>query len=175
MADGAIGARLPRADVVIGSPWKAPVGREAGRCRHSFLDNVFAVLDDVSLAEWLDDDEAVREFETCARVVCGHMGLFSPVALLARVRPLAQLPADDLVGLREALAERFDEEFRPDAVERELRERLDRLLATMKARSVRGGTAADELAAIRAAARALHAPMTRLPRGFWLPAPRPAG
>ena len=151
--------------------WSSRLGDPGSNRRPVDVDIRFStivVLDDASLAEWLDDEEAVRSFLTCAHFVCEHVDLYSPVAMLPRIRPLDRLRRADLLQLRETLAELFEQRFRPHVVESELRERLDALLATMKSVSL-GGATSSELALVRAAARALQARMTRLPRGFWLP------
>ena len=144
--------------------------REAGRCRHSFLENVFEVLDDRGLAAWLDDEREVGDFAASARCVCDGVAGFSPVGMLPLVAPLARLPAEARAALREALGGAFRRGFAPGAVARELGARLDALLAEMDRRAA-GDSTAGRLARIRHAARALHEGLARLPDGFWLPSP----
>ena len=148
--------------------------REAGRCRHSFLENVFLVLDDRGLAAWLDDEREVRAFAASARFVRDNAAGFSPTAMLPMIAPLAQLPAAGLEPLRERLDAAFRRTFAPAEVARNLGARLDALLAEMRARR-RGDPAPGPLARIRRAARALHDEMIRLPDGFWVPSPEDGG
>ena len=148
--------------------------REAGRCRHSFLENVFEALDDRGLAAWLDDEREVRAFAASARRVRDNVAGFSPVGMLPRLAPLARLPAAALDPLREALDGAFRRAFAPGAAARELGARLDALLAEMGRRPP-GDTTPAGLARIRRAARTLHEALARLPDGFWLPPPGAAG
>lgn len=148
--------------------------REAGRCRHSFLENVFEALDDRGLAAWLDDEREVRAFTASARCVRDNVAGFSPAGMLPRVAPLARLPAGELGPLGEALDRAFRRAFAPGEVARRLGVRLDALLAEMRGRPRRDTTPA-RLAPVRKAARALHEVLARLPDGFWLPPPGAAG
>ncbi len=159
-----------RFDVVALPGLPCDVAREAGRCRHSFLENVFQVLHDRSLAAWLDDEREVSAFAASARFVRDHAAGFSPSAMLPQIAPLAGLPADALEPLRERLDGAFRRAFAPGAVARRLGAGLETLLAAMRART-RGDPAPGPLARIRRAARALRDEMARLPDGFWLPPP----
>lgn len=145
--------------------------REAGRCRHSFLENVFLVLDDRSLAAWLDDEREVGAFAASARFVRGHVAGFSPVEMLPKIAPLARLPASESGPLREALDAAFRRAFAPGEVARRIGGRLDALLAEMRRRPP-GDAAPRRIALIRQAARALHEELACLPDGFWVPPPR---
>lgn len=148
--------------------------REAGRCRHSFLENAFLGLDDRGLAAWLDDEREVRAFEASARVVRDNAAGFSPVGMLSHIGPLARLPARDLELLRDALAGAFERAFAPAETARMLGVRLEALRAEMRRRGP-GDTATAPIARIRQAARALRDEMARLPDGFWLPPPGDRG
>ena len=150
------------------------VAREAGRCRHSLLENVFLGLDDRSLTAWLDDEREVGAFEASARFVCDNAAGFSPVGMLPAIAPLARLPARGLESLRDALEGVFRKTFAPAEVAGRLGARLDALLAEMRRRG-QGDATAGRLASIRRAARALHDEMAHLPDGFWLPPPPEGG
>ena len=164
----------PGFDVIALPGLPCDAAREAGRCRHSFLENVFQVLHDRGLAAWLDDEREVSAFAASARFVRDHAAGFSPSAMLPQIAPLAGLPADALEPLRGRLDGAFRRAFAPGAVARRLGAGLETLLAAMRART-RGDPAAGPLARIRRAARALHDEMTRLPDGFWLPPPGDGG
>ena len=161
-------------DVIALPGLPCDVAREAGRCRHSFLENVFRVLGDRGLAAWLDDEREVRAFSASARFVRDHTAGFSPSAMLPQIAPLARLPADAFDPLRERLDSAFHRAFAPAEVARRLGARLEALLAAMRARTPRD-PAPGPLARIRRAARALHDEMTRLPDGFWMPQPGGGG
>ena len=161
-------------DVIALPGLPCDAAREAGRCRHSFLENVFQVLDDRGLAAWLDDEREVRAFAASARLVRDHAAGFSPSAMLPHIAPLARLPADALDPLRQRLDHAFRRAFAPAEMARRLGARLAALLAAMRARAP-GNPAPEPLARIRRAARALHVEMTRLPDGFWLPPPGDGG
>ena len=168
-------AEPPRRFDVIALPGlPCDVAREAGRCRHSFLENVFQVLNDRGLAAWLDDEREVRAFAASARLVRDHAAGFSPSAMLPQIAPLARLPPDALGPLRQRLDNAFRRAFAPAEIARGLGARLEALLAAMRARTP-GNPAPEPLARIRRAARALHVEMTRLPDGFWLPPPGDGG
>lgn len=157
-------------DVVALAGLPCDAAQEAGRCRHSFLENAFLGLDDRGLAAWLDDEREVRAFEASARTVRDNVAGFSPVGVLPHIGPLARLPARELEPLRDALAGAFERTFAPAETARRLGARLDALLAEMRRRGP-GDTAPAPIARIRQAARALHEEMARLPGGFWLPPP----
>ena len=145
--------------------------REAARCRHSWLENVFQGLNDRRLAEWLDDDEGeVRAFAASVRSVRDNAEGFSPVGMLPQVAPLARLPAREIEPLREALGAAFERAFEPAGVARRLGARLDALLGEMRLRRS-GDSTPDRLDLIRRAAGALHEELARLPDGFCVPPP----
>ncbi len=168
-------AEPPRRFEVVALPG-LPCGaaREAGRCRHSFLENVFQVLDDRGLAAWLDDEREARAFADSARSVRDNVAGFSPTGMLPMIAPLVRLPAAEIEPLQTRLDAAFRRAFAPADVARRLGARLDALLGEMRARRP-GNPAPGPLARIRRAARALHDEMTRLPDGFWVPSPGGGG
>ena len=157
-------------DVVALPGLSCDAAREAARCRHSWLENVFQALNDRRLAEWLDDEGEVRAFAASAQFVRDNAAEFSPLGLLPQVSPLARLPARELEPLREALGAAFERAFQPAEVARRLGARLDALLGEMRLRRS-GDSTPDRLDLIRRAAGALHEELARLPDGFCVPPP----
>lgn len=160
---------------------------EAARLRgvlaHSDLRNTYLALGAPYLAEQLLAESGRYSVETAKRLddLVATLPTYSPVGLVGRLRPLAELPSVCRERLKTALEEAFESSFCAEQLAKELRARIGSFLEAQgafieAARQAEGLSEEHERSqlevphrALCSSARDLLERLEELPRGVWVP------
>lgn len=159
ITDGAL--QYPRCDVAL----------EAAACWHDVIKNRIQSYLDGTLAAWLEDSQALTDFEARLRRVVSEMDKYSPAVAASQLRPIVVMVEER----RALLLARLDELFERGFGVAPRRQRLESIveafmLAVQAWKDAEGETRSEKLAGVRSAAADVRTELESLPSGFWLPA-----